>query len=109
MASETKVFAHHRPQPSAPVAIAAERGGARTLELNVAPLPLRVDYFAQKMRPPVSQLWRPAAKLMARIDHGQRIRPFGAPVTGQNGQPLVAGQRLRIQPQLFGQPVVERN
>src|SRR5436189_141810 len=50
------VFAQHRSQRRAPVAAARERRSSRAFKLDIAPLAVTADHFAQKDRPAVAEL-----------------------------------------------------
>jgi hypothetical protein len=65
-----QIFAQHRPQHR--LAIAATRKGRapRSFQMDVAPLSLTVDHFAQKQRSAISQLRRETAELVPGIGHG---------------------------------------
>ena len=103
-----QVFAQHRAQPRAPVAAAAEGGGAGALQLDITPPPLPVDHLAQQNRPPVAKLWHPAAKLVPGIGLRQRLGPVGQTIARQHGQPLGCRQRVGVKAKASRQIAVQR-
>ena len=70
-------LAEHGADGGLAVAPARERRAARALEGDVAALALAVDDLPQQQRPPIAQLGREAAELVACVGLGERLRAVG--------------------------------
>ena len=101
------VFAQDRAERGSAVAIAGERGGAGTLELDVAARPIESDDLAKKKDAAVTQLRDEVTKLMAGIGHGQRFAELGYGVAGKDGDTLRRGKPGGIEPELSCERLVQ--
>ncbi len=102
-----QVFTQHGPECCPAVAIARKRSGTRAFELNITTTSVAVDHFAQEQRPPVAELRREAAELVARVRLGQRHRSLGWLIAGKDPRAFVGIESTGIQPQFFSQLTVE--
>ena len=102
-----KVLAHHRAKPGPPVARPRVGRPPRTLQLDVPANSHPVDDLAQQDGASVPESGNPAAELVAGIDHRQRRRSVGNAVAGQDFDPIIRFEEVRINPQLAGQLPVD--
>jgi hypothetical protein len=65
--------------------------------MQIAPLTMAVDDFAQQDGSPVPKLWRELTKLMASIGQRQRLCPRRQGIPGQDRGPRLTVPLLRIQ------------
>ena len=99
-----QVFAQHRADGGAAVAVARERSGPGALELQVAALAAAVDQFTQQDGAAVAKLRHEVAELVAGVGHRQRQRARRNDVAGEHSGGVGAAGKT----QLGGQGVVER-
>ncbi len=104
-----QILSQHRPQPGPPVAHPRIGRRARALQLDVPPHAVPIHHLAQKQRPPVAQLRRPAAELVPGIDLRKRVGALGHTVPGQHFDTLGRSQRLGVDPQRPRQGQVQGN
>jgi hypothetical protein len=95
------VFPQHRSQPGPAVAPPGEGRAAGALELNIEALAARVQDLPQENRPAIAESGHEAAKLVAGIGHGQRVRSRRHLVAREHGQTLGGPQDSGVQPELF--------
>ena len=93
------VFAQNGSEPRAAVPHSRIRRSARTLELDVEASPVGRDNLAEQDGAAVAELRRPAAELMAGIDLGQGVGPFGHFVAGQDRDAFRCCQLSRVNSQ----------
>jgi hypothetical protein len=101
------IFAQHRPQCR--LAIAAPRKGRATgaFQLHIPAPTMAVDQLAEQEGAAIAQLRGEMTELMPRISLGERMRLFRHSVPRKNGGTEIAIQCRAIEPQFFGQRVVQ--
>ena len=103
-----QILAQHRPDGRLPVSTACKWRATRTLEVQVAPVSVHVEHFAEQQRASVPETGREPPELMARVGLGHRRGPVRRDIAGESGDPFGCSERPRIDSQLRGQLVVER-
>ena len=98
------VFAQHRAERGAAVAVAREGRPPGALELDVAPRAVPPHHLAEQDGAPVAELRHEVAELVPGIGERDRRRALGHAVAGQDLDALGAGQFLGIEPEALGQP-----
>ncbi len=101
------VLAQHGAEPGTPIALPRKRGGARTLELDVAAHAIAIDQLSEENRPAIAQLGNPAPKLKTRVSHGERLGAVWHPISGQNLNAFRSLQSLGAEPEMEGQALVQ--
>ncbi len=101
------VLAQHRPDDRLAVASARERRAAGALEVQVAPVAVRVEDLAEQQRATIAQPRRVRAELMAGVRHRDRRGPVGPRVAGERRDPVGCPQGAGIDAELGRQPLVE--
>ena len=76
--------------------------------MQIAAAAFGIDDLTQQDGAAIAQLRRPAAELMPGIGLRQRIGAFGHRVACQHLHPVRAAQRVRVEPQLSRQRIVEQ-
>ena len=110
MASLTIYSRRTGPSACPAVAAARERGPPGSFQLKVASASVGRHDLADQDRPPVTKLGNETAELMAGVSHRDRLRLRRQFCTAEHrATPLVAGEALRIHPELSRQTRVERH
>jgi len=102
-----QVLAQGRTECAFAVAIARKRRAAGTFERDVAALAVAVDHLAEQQGPPVAELRRELAELVAGVGLGDWLRSLRNAAPGQRFDAFRRGQRRRVGPQLDGQFFVQ--
>ena len=75
--------------------------------MNVTAPPAAVEHFTQQQRPPVAQLGREAAELVASVGLRQWHRSLRNHIARKNLRAFLGIERLGIEPQFLSQRTVE--
>jgi len=95
-----EIFAQDRPQCGAAVSAPRERRSSRALQLDIAPLAVAVQDFAEEDCAAVAKLRNEIAELMPGIDHRDRLCVRRCEVAGKHRRQSVRIETLRIYSQL---------
>jgi hypothetical protein len=76
--------------------------------VEVATAPVRVDDLAEQQRPPVAEARRVPAELVTGVGLRDRRRAIGHGVPDQDVDPVLRAERVRVEAQLAGELLVER-
>ena len=101
------VLAQHRAHSGTAIAVARERCGTRTLELDIPTHTIPIDQLSKKNGPTVAELGDPVPKLKTGVRHGQRLRAFRHSIPSQDLDALRRGQSLGAESQLKSEAFVE--
>src|SRR5271157_168767 len=102
-----EIFAQDRPQCGAAVSAPRERRSSRALQLDIAPLAVAVQDFAEEDCAAVAKLRNEIAELMPGIDHRDRLCARRCDVAGKHRRQSARIETLCINPQLRGERIVE--
>ena len=107
IASLTTYSRNIGPTAAKPIAAAGERGGARPLEVQIAPRPARADEFAEQQRTPVAESGAVPAELVSGVGLCHRRGPVGDEIAQQESQAVGASQPRHVEAQFAGERLVE--
>jgi hypothetical protein len=103
------VFAQHRPEWRASVALPGKGRPARPLELDVAAHAVAIDNLTEKDGPSVTELRHERPELVASISHGERFASRGHTVSREDLHTLRCGKLPWIEPKMPRELLVQPN